>query len=102
MSNPDDESETPRTDEAAFVARDDKHGLIDVVHLAFAEGLEREIGILADALRECREDSIELLGERSWWQNEPRRAYAVEYEKLKTRIDSADKALAFLNRSNKH
>jgi hypothetical protein len=39
-------SKTPRTDAAAFVASDVKYGLVDVVHLDFAEDLETELADL--------------------------------------------------------
>lgn len=51
---------------------------------------------LAEALRECKEDSEELLEERRWWENETRAGYAADYEKLKLRIEDANKALAKL------
>ncbi len=53
---------------------------------------------LAVALRECREDSVELLTERDWWQHETRLNYHVRYELTRDNIDRADKALQSLTR----
>jgi hypothetical protein len=39
-------SKTPRTDAAAFVASYEQYGLVDVVHLDFAEDLETELADL--------------------------------------------------------
>ena len=51
---------------------------------------------LAEALRECREDSVELLGERDWWQNETRLDYQKRYRDTRDNIDRADDALQSL------
>jgi chromosome segregation ATPase len=51
---------------------------------------------LADALRECREDSVELLGERCFWQNEPRCDYDKRYKVTRDNVDRADEALQSL------
>ena len=51
---------------------------------------------LAEALRECREDSVELLGERDWWQNEPRLNYGKHYQATRDNVTRADEALQSL------
>jgi hypothetical protein len=51
---------------------------------------------LAEALRECREDSVELLGERDWWQNEPRLDYQKRYQETRDNVTRADEALQSL------
>ena len=51
---------------------------------------------LAEALRECREDSIELLGERDWWQHEPRGDYQQRYQETRHNVKRADTALQSL------
>jgi antitoxin component of MazEF toxin-antitoxin module len=51
---------------------------------------------LAEALEECKEDSIELLGERDWWQNEPRCGHKKRYEETSENITRADKILAIV------
>ena len=58
--------------------------------------LERERDRLAEALRECREDSVELLGERDWWQNEPRCDYDKRYQEICDNVTRADAALQSL------
>jgi len=55
---------------------------------------------LAEALRECREDSMELLGERDWWKNCKHWQYVNGYAELLWRIENADKALSSLKNSN--
>jgi hypothetical protein len=64
------ESETPRTDEAAFVVRDDKHGLLDVTHLAFAEELETELSNLTTGLKnlleQWKEDKLAQIKKSEW------------------------------------
>jgi chromosome segregation ATPase len=57
---------------------------------------ERQRDRLAEALRECREDSIELLGERDWWQNEPRLDYQKRYQETRDNVTRADEALQSL------
>ena len=49
---------------------------------------------LAAALRACREDSCELLGERAWWADEPRCDYRKRYDETAENIARADEALA--------
>ena len=51
---------------------------------------------LAKALRECREDSVELLGERDWWQHEPRGDYQQRYQETRHNAKRADEALQSL------
>jgi uncharacterized coiled-coil DUF342 family protein len=51
---------------------------------------------LAEALQECREDSGELLGERDWWQNEPRLDYQKRYQETRDNATRADEALQYL------
>ena len=51
---------------------------------------------LAKALRECREDSVELLDERDWWQHEPRGDYQQRYEETRHNAKRADEALQSL------
>jgi len=48
---------------------------------------------LAKALEECREDSIELLGERCWYKDE-------RYKKTQNNIARADAALAQIKTNN--
>ena len=51
---------------------------------------------LAKALRECREDSVELLGERDWWQHEPRGDYQQRYQETRHNAKRAEEALQSL------
>jgi hypothetical protein len=51
---------------------------------------------LAEALRECSEDSSELLGERDWWQNEPRLDFQKRYQETRDNVTRADEALQSL------
>lgn len=52
---------------------------------------------LAEALRDCKEDSVELLAERSWWQDETSGDYQRRYAETKENIIRANKALDALN-----
>ena len=52
---------------------------------------------LAEALRECRKDSVELLGEREWWQHELRLKYDRRYQETRDNVTRADAALQSLN-----
>ena len=52
---------------------------------------------LAAALRECRDDSIELLGERDSWQRESRGDYQERYQEIRDNVTRADAALQSLN-----
>jgi hypothetical protein len=51
---------------------------------------------LAEALQACREDSVELLGERCFWQNEPRCDYDKRYQETRNNVTRADEALQSL------
>lgn len=51
---------------------------------------------LAEALRECLEDSMELLGERDWWKDEPRLDYQKRYQETRDNVTRADEALQSL------
>jgi len=51
---------------------------------------------LAEALKACREDSVELLGERCFWQNEPRCDYQKRYQETRDNVTRADEALQSL------
>jgi len=51
---------------------------------------------LAEALRYCREDSAELLGERDWWQTEPRLDYQKRWQETHDNLTRADEALQSL------
>jgi hypothetical protein len=48
---------------------------------------------LAEALKACREDSCELLGERSWWKDEPGCNLSNRYDDTVENIVRANKAL---------
>jgi chromosome segregation ATPase len=64
--------------------------------LASLEKARDERDRLADALQECREDSVELLGERDWWQNETRLDYQQRYQETRDNVTRADAALQSL------
>jgi len=51
---------------------------------------------LAKALEQCRDDSVELLGERDWWQHEPRCDYKKRYQETRDNVTRADEALKSL------
>ena len=51
---------------------------------------------LAEALENCREDSIELLDERDWWQLENRGDYQQRYQSTRDNVTHADAALQSL------
>lgn len=51
---------------------------------------------LAEALIACREDSVELLGERDWWQRESRLDYQKRYQETRDNVTRADAALQSL------
>jgi chromosome segregation ATPase len=71
----------------------------DVVIKLWQEPLDEAIeqrDRLAEALQECREDSVELLGERDWWQNEPRCDYQKRYQETRDNVTRADEALQSL------
>lgn len=48
---------------------------------------------LAAALTDCMGDSAELLGERSWWKDEPRKSYQEDYNKTLTNCKRADSVI---------
>lgn len=48
---------------------------------------------LAEALTDCMGDSEELLGERSWWKDEPRKSYQEDYNKTVTNYKRADSVI---------
>ena len=54
---------------------------------------------LATALENCREDSVELLGERDWWQLENRGDYQQRYQTTRDNVTHADAALQSLNQN---
>jgi len=60
---------------------------------AAQKGLTEQRDRLAEALQECREDSVELLGERDWWQNESRLDYQKRYHETRDNVTRADEAL---------
>lgn len=64
--------------------------------LASLEKARDERDRLAEALRECREDSVELLGERDWWQNETRLDYQKRYQETCNNVMRATEALQSL------
>lgn len=52
-----------------------------------------EVAKLKKALFDCREDSIDLLGERSWWKDEPRGRHQLCYKQISNNIEQANKLL---------
>lgn len=66
----------------------------EIVNLrAERDALREENRKLREALNECREDSIELLGERDWWKDEPRGNHRQAYEQIQENIRRADELL---------
>ena len=61
---------------------------------------EQQRDSLAEALEQCVEDSVELLGERHWWQMENRRNYQERYNATAENIVRAKEALAAVNGGN--
>jgi len=57
---------------------------------------------LVKALEECKEDSIELLGERDWWKDEPRSGYSKRYKEIQNNIARADAVLAAVKTTNQN
>ena len=51
---------------------------------------------LAEALKQCREDSVELLGERDWWRYEIRSDYQKRYQETSDNVTRADEAIQSL------
>ena len=70
--------------------------------LELCETLRKERDALVKALEECREDSIELFEERSWWKNEPRCDYGKRYKDIENNIARADAALAAVKSTNQN
>jgi len=68
--------------------------ICDLEHALAAATEQRDR--LAEALRECRDDSVELLGERDWWQNEPRLDYQNRYQETRDNVTRADETLQSL------
>ena len=97
---------TPRTDKAAYgMGRSGEHRDIErwCDLLNESRKLEEELTAareqrdkLAQALENCREDSIELLGERDWWQLENRGDYQQRYQTTRDNVTHADAALQSL------
>jgi regulator of replication initiation timing len=69
-------------------------GCVTISRNGYVQELEQQRDRLAVALQECREDSVELLGERDWWQNEPRLGYQKRYQDTRDNVTRADEALA--------
>jgi hypothetical protein len=63
---------------------------------ALVDKLITQRDMIAAALEDCREDSIELLGERDWWQLENRCRYQERYQETQDNITRADAALQSL------
>lgn len=59
-----------------------------------SEELERELHVTVKALKACREDSAELLAERSWWKDESRGGYRGRYFETTENIMRADEIIA--------
>jgi hypothetical protein len=64
----------------------------DVLERELAEAREQR-DRMAAALEACREDSSELLGERSWWKDEQRADFSEPYDATAENIVRADEAL---------
>lgn len=62
--------------------------------LEFARSLEHQLANAKAALAACREDSAELLAERSWWKDEVRAGYRRRYEETAENIVIADSILS--------
>ncbi len=86
----------------------DRHGILEVVEcdpafICTRDSLEYLIrlhnetaeqrNLLAEALKACREDSCELLGERSWWKDEGRAEFRERYDATAKNIVRANEAL---------
>jgi hypothetical protein len=85
---------TPKTDEQEGMDNGDTVPLLD-----FARKLERQrdeardlARELLDALENCREDSVELLGEWDWKRNAGSRNGA-KYQEIEQRISVADSVI---------
>jgi chromosome segregation ATPase len=73
----------------------DQIGMLQLKDKATTEQRDR----LAEALENCREDSIELLGERDWWQLENRGDYQQRYQTTRDNVTHADAALQSLDQN---
>lgn len=62
-----------------------------------ANDLRQQRDRLAEALSQCREDSVQLLGDRDWWQYEIRLDYQKRYQETRDNVTRADEALQSLN-----
>jgi hypothetical protein len=86
----------------------DRHGILEVAEcdpafictrdsLEYLVRLHNEMveqrNLLAAALEACREDSCELLGERSWWKDEERAEFRERYDATAENIVRANEAL---------
>jgi chromosome segregation ATPase len=71
-------------------------GAVTISRNGYVQELEQQRDTLAVALRECREDSVELLGERDWWQRESRLDYQERYQETRDNVTRADEALQSL------
>ena len=90
-----------------------KYTICDMVSRQMLRDSEQEVSVLlgklhkvteqrdrlATALENCREDSIELLGERDWWQLENRGDYQQRYQTTRDNVTHADAALQSLNQN---
>jgi chromosome segregation ATPase len=74
----------------------DQIGMLQLKDKATTEHRDR----LAVALENCREDSIELLGERDWWQLENRGDYQQRYQTTRDNVTNADAALQSLDQND--
>jgi hypothetical protein len=54
--------------------------------------------MLAAALEDCREDSVELLGERDWWKLENRCRYQERYQTTHDNVTRADALIKSLTK----
>lgn len=77
MNELDDESDTPRTDDAAFVACNYKRGLVDVVDLDFSEQLERELNEAKAEIERLKNKRCKFCRELPQTENE--KAYLAEF-----------------------
>ena len=88
------QSLTPETDAMLIEnAEDDCGNPFDGVDVDFARKLERERDELRAALAACKEDIIELLGERGWWKDESRCGYSERYHETAENIRRAQSLL---------
>ena len=81
-------SQTPKTDAVITADKGDSGFIMELAKLS--RSLEEENIKLRKALADCREDSIELLGERSWWRDEVRCGYQARYMQTAQNIQIAD------------